>query len=205
MIYKVPDTELDSLLKILQLPQKPSRQDLFLEGVLLAPKGLYLEFGVHVGTSMRELLHILEDRPVYKVYGFDVFTKEMPDDFTEFWERGIFVLQPEAVPKFDSRVEIIEGYYEDTLIPFLEKHTEPVAFIHMDSDIYSSTKYILNTLSDYNRIQTGTIIQFDDLFIREKNYWYNGEYLAFTEWIKERGLSYRYLSKYVTQVLVQIL
>jgi hypothetical protein len=71
----------------------------------------------------------------------------------------------------------------------LAANPSPVSFLHIDCDLYSSTKTVLHYLG--NRIRSGTVIVFDEYF----NYvgWRNHEYKAFAEFIAASGLSYRYI------------
>ena len=70
-----------------------------------------------------------------------------------------------------------------------EKGDFKVAFIHSDSDLYSSTKTTLDNLK--GRIQKGTVIVFDEYL----NYpgWEENEFKAFQEFIQETGLKYEYI------------
>ena len=88
-----------------------------------------------------------------------------------------------------SNVRLYKGWFEDTLPPFREQHPGPVAFLHLDADLYSSTRTILDLLGD--GIVPGTVIAFDEFF----NYpgWREGEYQAFTEFCRERQVDVRYL------------
>src|SRR3712207_9470534 len=76
-----------------------------------------------------------------------------------------------------------------TLFPYttLFRSKQPVAFLHADCDLYSSTKCILGNLG--NRLVSGSIIVFDEYF----NYpgWEQHEFRAFSEFVAERRLSYR--------------
>ena len=72
---------------------------------------------------------------------------------------------------------------------FLVENHESVAFLHIDSDLYSSAKTVLNLLRE--RIVVNTIIVFDDYF----NYpnWQKGEFKAFQEFVKENNIRYEYM------------
>ena len=52
------------------------------------------------------------------------------------------------------------GFFEYTIPKFLNVENQNCAFVHIDSDLYSSAKTVLTLLK--NRIVTGTIIAFDD-------------------------------------------
>lgn len=87
-------------------------------------------------------------------------------------------------------MELVVGMFEDTLPSFLEQHTDSCAFIHIDCDLYSSTKCVLDCLGD--RIQAGTILLFDEYF----NYpgWELHEFKAFQEFVQLRSVQYEYLA-----------
>lgn len=87
-----------------------------------------------------------------------------------------------------NNVRFVKGWFDQTLPRFLEEHHEPVAFLHIDSDLYSSAKTVLGLLKD--RIVPGTVVLFDELL----NYpgWKNGEIKAFREFIAETGFKYEY-------------
>jgi hypothetical protein len=75
-----------------------------------------------------------------------------------------------------------------------------MAFMHMDADLYSSTKTVFDTLAD--RIVPGTVIVFDEFF----NYpgWKRGESKAFAEMVAARGLKFEYLGYADQQVAVKV-
>ena len=83
---------------------------------------------------------------------------------------------------------LVEGLFEDTLPEFLADHTGPVAFLHLDADLYSSTKTVLDALG--HRIVEGTVVVLDEYF----NYpgWRDGEYRAWTEYVDRTGIQFRY-------------
>ena len=88
-----------------------------------------------------------------------------------------------------ENVELLQGLFVDTIPPFLSSTAhQNVSFIHIDCDLYSSTKTIFNLLGD--RIVPGTVIVFDEYF----NYpgWRKHEFKAFQEFISARRLSYKY-------------
>lgn len=59
-----------------------------------------------------------------------------------------------------SNVELIVGRVDDTLAEFISRHPFKISFVHMDLDIYSSTKYCLDKLKPL--LQSGSIILFDE-------------------------------------------
>lgn len=160
--------------------------------------GKYLEFGVYKGESIN---FISKQKPKETVYGFDSF-EGLPETWTECHKKGHFKVP--KLPDVNKNVELIKGWFDKTIPAFQEKHGDfKTAFIHSDSDLYSSTKTMFELLK--NNIQPGTVIVFDEYF----NYpnWEKGEFLAFQEFITETGFKYEYLG-YVynsTQVAVRIL
>ena len=93
------------------------------------------------------------------------------------------------MPKFESNVIVQKGWFDKSLPKFKTEFTDNVAFLHVDCDLYSSTKTIFEQLGD--RIVDGTIILFDEYF--NYPFWEHHEYKAFDEFIKESGLNYEYL------------
>jgi hypothetical protein len=87
-------------------------------------------------------------------------------------------------------VTLHKGWFDQTLPDFVANHPGPIAFLHVDCDLYSSTKTIFQFLGD--RIVPGTVILFDEYF----NYpgWRDHEHRAFTELVEERGLECRWLA-----------
>jgi hypothetical protein len=86
-------------------------------------------------------------------------------------------------------VELIPGLFDSSLGPFLREHTESALLLHLDADLYSSTKTVLDVIKA--RIVPGTIIVFDEFF----NYpgWQEGEAKAFFEFIESAKLRFEYL------------
>ena len=92
-----------------------------------------------------------------KVYGFDSF-EGLPEKWRDGYDKGALSTNGK-LPIVNTNVELIKGWFNETLLPFIQKHNgKKVSFIHMDADIYSSTKYVLNILKgvagDYAGIYT---------------------------------------------------
>ncbi len=149
-------------------------------------EGLWLEFGVYQGRDIR----VIASHAPGQVYGFDSF-EGLPEDWTHFQKRGRFSLSGDAPMLSDSsaNVRLVKGWFSESLPPFLERHTQPVAFVHIDSDLYSSAWTVLSHLRQ--QIVDGTIILFDDML----NYpgWRDGEYRAFVQFIEEEGCDYEFI------------
>ena len=147
---------------------------------IAAPDGLFLEFGV---ASGRTISHISSIRSG-DIYGFDSF-QGLPEDWRTGYPRGAFA---GAAPEVPQNVHLLTGLFSHTLPDFLGETPGAVSFVHVDCDLYSSTKVILDTL--VGRIVPGTVIVFDEYF----NYpgWRQHEFRAFQEFVASHDISYNY-------------
>lgn len=161
--------------------------------------GLVLEFGVFEGNSINAISRLLIER---LVYGFDSF-EGLPEDWNYGNFKGTFDVRG-MLPKVNENVVLIKGWFDETLPLFANEHKgEACAFIHIDCDLYASTKTVFFHL--HSMITSGTVILFDEYF----NYpgWEAGEFKAFKEFLNETGLQYRYIGYVPTReaVAVQII
>lgn len=149
-----------------------------------AGEGLYLEFGVFSGTSINQ---IAELKPRQTIYGFDSF-EGLPETWRNGYTVGIF--KKDMLPEVKENVVLVKGWFNESLPEFLEVHPGNCAFIHIDCDIYTSTKTVFNILAP--RIVQGTIIVFDEYF----NYpsWKEHEHKAFIEFLNEHELDCEYFA-----------
>jgi hypothetical protein len=144
--------------------------------------GMALEFGVFSGSTLKR---IAAARDGHDVYGFDSF-RGLPEDWRTNMPAGTFhVDQP---PEVDG-AELVIGWFADTLPGFLNTHAGPVAFLHLDADLYSSTKTVLDHVGP--RLQPGSVILFDEYF----NYpgWEGHEHLAWQEFVESSGVKFEYV------------
>lgn len=141
---------------------------------------LILEFGVYKGVTINFIATKISN---HAIFGFDSF-EGLPEKWREGFEQGIFKL--EKLPDVRKNIELIKGYFEDTLPEFLDTHTGNVSILHVDCDLYSSTKCIFENLA--SRIRKGTIIIFDEFF----NYpeWEEGEYKAWNEFVQKHEVKF---------------
>ena len=155
---------------------------------------LFLEFGVFEGWSINFCSSLI---PEAKFYGFDSF-EGLPET-SSVWVKSAFDVKGK-LPKVNDNVSLIKGYFNETLPKFLEEHKEKAAFIHIDSDLYSSAKTIFENI--YDRIVPNTVIQFDEYY----NYpgWRNHEFKAFQEFCKKYSVEYEYIGISHMQVAVII-
>ena len=101
-----------------------------------------------------------------------------------------------------DNVALYVGWFEDTLPEFLKDHIGPVRFMNIDCDIYSSTKTVLDLLSD--RIILGTVIVFDEYIGHE--HWREDEFKGFQEAVLKYNWGYEYIcfSFFTKQAVVRI-
>lgn len=157
--------------------------------------GYCMEFGVFSGGSIR---HLAFNAPSRRFYGFDSF-EGLPEPWLMSaqitYDKGHFAL--DALPEVPENVELIKGFFDASLAPWLAEHEGPVSFVHIDGDLYSSAKTVLDLLSE--RFVDGTVIVFDELCDWQDSgvysHWEEGEWKALQEWLTERGFCFRILSR----------
>jgi hypothetical protein len=148
--------------------------------------GLLLEFGVAGGNSINIIAEIACDR---EVHGFDSF-EGLPKDWTGHIETKGAFSRNGKLPEVRSNVRLYKGWFSDSLPEFLAENAGPVAFLHIDCDLYSSTRDVLWQLAE--RLRPGTIIEFDEYF----NYhnWQKHEFRAWQEFVDEFSINYSYIA-----------
>ena len=150
--------------------------------------GLILEFGVWKGESIN---YIAKKLPSKKVNGFDSF-EGLPEMWRDGLDKNVFQISDKVLTKlkFLDNIVLIKGYFDETLPTFFENINLPISFMHIDSDLYSSAKTIFDIAGKL--IQGGTVIVFDEFF----NYpgWEIGEFKAFSEFINEKNLRYKFIT-----------
>ena len=151
----------------------------------VAIEGAYLEMGVCTGRTINFIAAL---NPEKLIYGFDSF-QGLPSD----WLRGdAFVPKetfrfknPNMLPPVLHNVRLFKGWFADTLPKFKQQllKSTPIAFIHIDCDIYEATKTILDALGD--NLTPGSVIVFDEYY----NYpnFEQHEYKAFQEFLQKTG------------------
>ncbi len=145
--------------------------------------GIYLEFGVYKGESLR---YLAKNNPNRKIHGFDSF-----EGLPESWAhnpKGTFTTQGK-LPKVPSNVQLWRGYFEDSLPEWCKKHDDVVAFLHVDCDLRSSTETVLTALA--KNIVPGTVILFDDYFNFPS--WEEDGHAVLTEFLKKYDLTAEYI------------
>ena len=143
------------------------------------PEGMALEFGVATGATLR----LIAETRSSGVFGFDSFAG-LPEDWRLGYDAGEFAHEPPDV----EGAELVVGLFADTLPGFLASHPGPVAFVHVDCDLYSSTATVLEHLAP--RFVEGTVLLFDEYF----NFpgWQDHEHRAWREHVDRTGIGFEY-------------
>jgi len=186
---------------LMDVPTFRDRQQLFTHVLseVSSDEGLFMEFGVYKGNSINRLAKI---KPNVTFYGFDSFVG-LPEHWRPGARRGILSTDGE-LPAVRTNVKLIRGFYADTLPAFVAAHAnKTISFMHVDCDLYSSTKTILAETKVL--LVPGTIIVFDEYFNAPE--WREEEYKAFTEFIAESKIGFEYIGYIRTgsQVAVKLL
>jgi Macrocin-O-methyltransferase (TylF) len=157
--------------------------------------GLVTEFGVNQGGTIN---FIAKKMPNRKIHGFDSF-EGLPESWAgNQMEAGSFNNRGK-LPKVPGNVTLHKGWFSASLPKWAANHgAEPIALLHIDCDLYSSTATIFEALE--KNIVPGTIIVFDEYF----NYpaWQVHEHKAFVEFLARTGRRCRYLAYAYQQVVV---
>ena len=164
--------------------------------------GHYLEFGVFTGGTIRYIAAWLKraGKPDARIHGFDSF-EGLPEAWTGFnLGRSAFSVGGK-LPRVPDNVALHKGWFSDTIPRWRDMVSGPVAFMHIDCDLYSSTVEILGELRE--RIQPGCVIVFDEYF----NYpnWERHEFRAWQEFVARHGVIYEYLAYARQQVSIRVL
>ena len=148
-------------------------------------EGHWMEMGVRDGRSVEWLL---EKYPSQEYHGFDSW-----EGLPEQWSIGSSKIYDAGdmkvpMPKFPKNIKLYKGWFKDTLPEWKLQHPGPIAFIHIDSDLYSSCKETLDILNE--QIVPGTVLAFDEIInfrgTKKLGNWYEHEWKALNEWIVEK-------------------
>jgi hypothetical protein len=142
--------------------------------------GMALEFGVYSGST----LAVIAKLRAGGVYGFDSF-EGLPEDWRSTFAAGTFAV--DELPQVPG-AELVVGWFDDTLPGFLDDHPGPIALLHVDGDLYSSARTVLDLCGP--RLVEGSVVIFDEYF----NFpgWEEHEHRAWQEWIARTGTEFTY-------------
>lgn len=146
-------------------------------------RGDLLEFGVMLGYSAQILAGCLDRFHVKeaRLHLFDSFEglpaaseedQKCYECINGHWQKGVLssplglerYLEHELRKKLGrERVFAVKGFFEETLENHLrEKKIEKALLVNLDCDLYSSSKYVLRTLMEFDLFQDGTLLICDD-------------------------------------------
>lgn len=144
----------------------PPDLDLLASHARSAPPGAFVEVGVYRGGSARVLYPIAEEQNRI-LFLFDTFTGHPSpsehDDPTHKKGRFADCIDPETLKAELPNAQIIKGRFQ-AMAPFW-KHWSPVAFAHIDVDLYESTRDAIKILAPY--LVPGGLIYVDDYGVPE--------------------------------------
>lgn len=156
----------------------------------------WAEFGVGEGESF-DWFGLTKPRG-NTLLGFDSFAG-LPEPWSGHgvghWRSDVY--------RADRRdIKIVAGLFADAIDrPDAQAALVPqLGLVHLDADLYSSTKTILERIAD--RIGPGTVIIFDEFYAYAG--WTDHEARAFREFVHERGVRFEYLARADGQVAVRI-
>jgi hypothetical protein len=162
----------------------------------LAPSdGMALEFGVATGTTLKIIARGREGKDVY---GFDSF-EGLPEDWRTGFPAGMFGV--DGLPDVPG-AQLLVGWFDDTLPGFLAEHEGAVALLHVDCDLYSSTRTVLEQVGP--RLRPGSVVVFDEYF----NFpgWQDHEHKAWREYVEHSGTRFDYVGYTIDneQVIIRV-
>ncbi len=140
--------------------------------------GDIVEFGTFLGYTARWIAGFMrESREERRLWLYDSFEGlpdvEGVDDCYEVvegvWCRGAMRIDPTIHVRIGQRLakilpaerlNVVKGFFEDTLHGNLPQ--KPVALVHLDCDLYSSSRTVLDALMERDLLQDGTVLICDD-------------------------------------------
>jgi hypothetical protein len=159
----------------------------------LLETGLMLEFGTATGRTLNQFAHWL---PHKTIYGFDGW-QGLPEKFNDL-SAGHFA---QELPVVLTNCELVQGWFgtrptqdqssiaENTAQNFANTHQEPIVLLHLDADLYSSTKTVLDAFA--KQIVPGTVILFNEYWNHPT--WKKHEFRAWQEHVAQHRVQYEYI------------
>lgn len=160
-------------------------------------EGLHLEFGVYQGRS---ITFLATTKPTQEFFGFDSFIGLKEDWTGTYMKKGHFDVGGQ-LPPVPKNVTLIKGFFQDTLVDFLNTNQQVVSFVNFDADTYESTLYILEEIR--GRLRPGSILVFDE-FMGFHGY-KQGEYLAWKEFSIKYSIQYKYMAHSFEQIAIRLI
>lgn len=152
----------------------------------MAHHAVVMEFGVATGRTLNHFARLMPNK---YIHGFDSFNG-LPEDWTSRMPKGFFKRQ--ALPKVAWNCYLNVGWFNETIPKWKLKYADtPIMLLHVDCDLYSSTKTVLTELR--KNIVPGTVIIFDEYM----NYpgWQQDEFAAWHDFTKNYNVQYEYIGR----------
>ncbi len=135
------------------------------------PGGI-VEMGSYQGGSGAFMAHYAE-RDVWLFDSFEGLPAPSAEDFApghpelDKLKMGYFKSEKKVLdevlnllsPSESKRVHVVEGWFEDT-VPEIKKSVSSIALLHLDADLYRSTKYSLEQF--YGQVSPGGFVVIND-------------------------------------------
>lgn len=147
-------------------------------------RGLILEFGVYQGLSINQIASWTSET----IDGFDSF-KGLPEDWKPGEHAGAYNAHG-RLPPVASNVRLHPGWFKDSLPAFWATRSEPIRYLHIDCDLYSSTWTAL--VSSKHALIPGSILVFDE-YMGYPGYGAH-EFKAWQNFVALYGVEYEYIS-----------
>lgn len=167
--------------------------------------GFFLEMGVATGKTINFIAAL---NPKKIIHGFDSF-EGLPQDWDRkdrAYNQTVFAYKtPYPDVPVLKNVSLYKGWFRN-LLPRFKRDVlkeQPIALLHIDCDIYESTKDVFDALGE--NIVKGTIIIFDEFYNYDSCQ--KHEYKAFMEFVEKSGKKFKYLAfnEEHEQVVVEIM
>ena len=153
---------------------------------------MWIEMGVYKGktvTLMNKFKRQMFANAKENFYGFDSF-RGLPENWKPYVRKGTFKLQDKDIPKVED-CEMVIGLFKDTLPAFVNNNKgKKLALLHIDCDLYSSTKTSLKYLNEF--VAEGTIVLLDEVIGSEHHI--EHEYRAFKEYLEDNNIEIEWLA-----------
>jgi hypothetical protein len=169
------------------LPQYAARQELWCYALSFVgdQSRNWCEFGVADGETLD---WFASRKPrANRLFAFDSFDG-IPEPWLVYpaghWKTKAYVSnRPDVV--------VVPGLFQLSLTPGVIRDIGPIGLLHIDCDLYSSTKAVFDGIGSL--VREGTVIVFDELY----NYfgWEAHEIKAFSEFAQAEKLEFEYLAR----------
>ena len=156
--------------------------------------GQVLEFGTATGRTLNQFAYWLG--PDHVAWGFDSW-QGLPEPFNEL-PSGHFA---QDLPPVLPNCQLVQGWFgtrppqdrsgipEHTAARFASTNRKPLALLHIDADLYSSTRTVLDAFAEH--IVPGTVILFNEYWNHAT--WRKHEYRAWQEHCSTHDVQYEYI------------